>query len=157
MEAGLTCSCGCGQDIDWFALAKEHMGLCPVDIQTYSPLALAYIGDAVYELLIRTKVVNLGNTQVNKMHKKSSSLVKASAQAELLHLLEPDLTQEELAVYRRGRNARSSSSAKHASMIDYRTATGFEALMGYLYLTEQTGRLFELVGLGLERYADSNI
>lgn len=134
--------------------AKEAFDLKPVDVATYSPLALAYIGDAVYELIIRTKVVNRGNTQVNKMHKKSAEFVKASTQAAIVKALEEELTQEESAVFKRGRNAKSATVAKHASMIDYRNATGFEALVGYLYLTEQMERLFELVRDGLEKIGE---
>lgn len=133
---------------------KQALALRDVDACTYSPLVLAYIGDAVYELLIRTRVINHGSMQVNKMHKKSASLVKAETQANLIKALEADLTEEEHAVYKRGRNARSATTAKHATMIDYRMATGFEALMGYLYLTEQYERLFTLVHDGLEKIGE---
>ena len=133
---------------------KEALHLKHVEAGEYSPLALAYIGDAVYELAIRTLVMNRGNMQVNKMHKKSASLVKAETQANLAKLLMDDLTPEESAVYRRGRNARSATMAKHATMIDYRMATGFEALMGYLYLTEQFDRMAELLGKGLEQMGE---
>ena len=109
---------------------KEAMKLKEVEAREYSPLALAYLGDAVYELAIRTFVMNHGNTQVNKMHKKTAGLVKAEAQANFYKVLEEELTEEEKAVYRRGRNAKSVTMAKHATMKDYRMATGFEALMG---------------------------
>ena len=122
--------------------------------EQYSALGLAYIGDAVYELAIRTLVMNRGNMQVNKMHKKSASLVKAQTQAELIKILEPELTPLEHAAYKRGRNAKSVTMAKHATMIDYRMATGFEALMGYLYLTEQFDRMVELAGYGLEKIGE---
>ena len=92
--------------------------------------------------------------QVNKLHKKSSALVKAAAQAEFLMAIEEDLTEEEHAVYKRGRNAKSFSMAKNATMKDYRMATGFEALMGYLYLTEQFDRMAELLGKGLEQMGE---
>ena len=117
----------------------------------YSPLVLAYLGDGVYELIIRSKVVNMGNMQVNKMHKKSASLVKAQTQASMIRLLEPDLTKEELAIFKRGRNAKSVTMAKHATMAEYRMATGMEALVGYLYLSEQFERLLELISLGLKK------
>ena len=129
---------------------KEAMKLKEVEAREYSPLALAYLGDAVYELAIRTFVMNHGNTQVNKMHKKTAGLVKAEAQANL----EEELTEEEKAVYRRGRNAKSVTMAKHATMKDYRMATGFEALMGYLYLTEQMERMAELLGHGLKKLGE---
>ena len=119
---------------------KEALHLKHVEAGEYSPLALAYIGDAVYELAIRTLVMNRGNMQVNKMHKKTANLVKADAQARFYLLLEEELTDAEKAAYRRGRNAKSFTMPKHATMKDYRMATGFEALMGYLYLTEQFDR-----------------
>lgn len=121
------------------------------DAYGYSPLVLAYMGDCVYELFIRTKVVNDGNMQVNKMHKRSAALVKASAQAELIHLIMELLTEEEVQVYKRGRNAKSVTMAKNATMAEYRTATGFEALIGYLYLSGQEQRMVELICAGLER------
>lgn len=139
---------------DFPELMREALQLQSMDIRTYSPLVLAYIGDAVFELFIRTKVVNHGSMQVNKMHKKSASLVKAKTQADLIKVLEAELTEEEHAVYKRGRNARSATTAKYATMIDYRMATGFEALMGYLYLTEQYERLFTLVHDGLEKIGE---
>lgn len=130
---------------------KEQLGFKEADPGMYSPLALAYLGDAVYELIIRSKVMNQGNMQVNKMHKKSAGLVKAQSQAALMRLLEPELTEEERAVFKRGRNAKSMTAARHATIIDYRMATGFEALVGYLYLSERFERLMELVSRGLEQ------
>lgn len=91
-----------------------------------------------------------GNARANQLHHKVSAIVKASSQAELVHKLKPILTQEELAVYRRGRNAKSYTKAKNASMTDYRHATGFEALVGYLYLKHRMDRILELVKFGLE-------
>lgn len=122
-----------------------------LDPNAYSPLQLAYIGDAVYEVLIRSIVMKGGRSQMNKMHKKTSSLVQASAQSHLIQVIMEDLTPEEAAVFKRGRNAKSGTMAKNQSMSDYRRATGFEALMGYLYLTGQTGRIYELVTAGLDR------
>lgn len=130
---------------------KEALRLKEADASSYSPLVLAYLGDAVYELAIRTLVVNEGNRQVNKMHKESASLVKAGTQMEFLLAIEDELTEEEKSVYRRGRNAKSVTMAKHATMKEYRMATGFEALMGYLYLQGRLERLAELLGLGLDR------
>lgn len=134
--------------------AKAAFNLHEVDVANYSPLALAYIGDAVYELIIRTKIVNRGNTQVNKMHKRSAALVKAATQAAMIKALEEELTEEEEAAFKRGRNAKSVTTAKNATMIDYRNATGFEALVGYLYLTEQFERMFELIRNGLEKIGE---
>lgn len=136
------------------SLMKEALQLEPIDVCSYSPLALAYMGDAVYEVFIRTRVMNRGSMQVNKMHKKSASLVKAEAQARMIQALQEELTEEETAVYKRGRNAHSASSAKNASIRDYRMATGFEALVGYLYLTGQYERLLKLVHDGLERIGE---
>ena len=136
------------------SLMKEALQLEPIDVCSYSPLALAYMGDAVYEVLIRTRVMNRGSMQVNKMHKKSASLVKAEAQARMIQALQEELTEEETAVYKRGRNAHSASSAKNASIRDYRMATGFEALVGYLYLTGQYERILKLVHDGLERIGE---
>ena len=98
------------------------------DLRTYSPLTLAYIGDGVYELVIRTILVKKGNCP---------------------EVIEPMLTEEEHSVYRRGRNAHSPTMAKHATMADYRRATGFEALMGYLYLKDDFSRIIELVRAGI--------
>lgn len=130
---------------------KEQFGLGDVDIRTYSPLVLAYIGDGIYELIVRTILVGRGNCQANSLHKRASSYVKASAQAAMILALQEDLTEEEMQVYKRGRNAKTVSMAKHATMHDYRHATGFEALMGYLYLTDQMPRMIDLVKTGMER------
>ncbi|WP_331665346.1 ribonuclease III domain-containing protein [Anaerocolumna sp.] len=129
---------------------KSYMDLPEADIRTYSPLTLAFIGDVIYDLIMRTIVVEKGNAPVNKLHKKVSSLVKAPAQMELFHKIEEELTEEELGVYKRGRNAKSFTSAKNASITEYRIATGLEALIGYLYLTNQFARILELVKLGLD-------
>lgn len=129
---------------------KEKLHIKKVNPGMYSPLALAYIGDTVYDTIIRTMVVSKGDMQVNKYHKKVTGYVKAEAQATAIALIEDRLTEAEHAVYKRGRNAKSYSSAKNASMIDYRRATGFEALIGYLYLDEQYERLVELVTIGLD-------
>lgn len=128
---------------------KELFQLEDWDLRTYSPLTLAYIGDGIYELVIRTILVKKGNCPVNHLHKKASSLVKASSQSAMMEVLEPVLTEEEHSVYKRGRNAHSPTMAKHASMSDYRRATGFEALMGYLYLKEDYTRMLELIRMGI--------
>ena len=128
---------------------KELFHLEDQDLRSYSPLTLAYIGDGVYELIIRTILVKKGNCPVNRLHKKASSLVKAGAQSAIMEVIEEELTSEELSVYRRGRNAHSPTMAKHATMADYRRATGFEALMGYLYLKEDYTRMLTLVRMGI--------
>lgn len=127
-------------------LSEEKSSLAP---SQYSPLVLAYMGDAVYELVIRSRVVKEVNMQVNKMHKKTTQLVKAQTQARMIMVLEEELTPEEHAVYKRGRNAKSATMAKNATMKEYRMATGFEALMGYLYLNGELQRMIELIEHGL--------
>lgn len=129
---------------------REVFSLPVQDIRTYSPLTLAYIGDSIYDLIIRTMLVEKGNSQVNKLHHRASALVKASAQREIMAAIEPLLTEEERGYYKRGRNAKSFTSAKNASIAEYRIATGFEALLGFLYLTDQTDRILMLVKLGTD-------
>lgn len=130
---------------------EEAFGCGVKDIRTYSPLPLAYIGDAVYDLIIRTVLVERSNRAANELHKKASTYVKAGTQAQMAIALEEYLTEEETEVYRRGRNAKSYTTAKNATIADYRKATGLEALVGYLYLTHRMDRVLELVRLGLER------
>ena len=127
---------------------KEQFDLKEVDMRTYSPLVLAYIGDAVFDLVIRTVVVGRGNTNVNKLHRRTSHIVKAQTQAMMIEKLLPHLTDEESDIYHRGRNAHSPTMAKNATMSDYRKATGFEALVGYLYLTDQFDRILFLIKEG---------
>jgi len=127
----------------------SFFGIEGKDIRSFSPLTLAYIGDAVYEIVIRTIIVEKGNAPVNKLHHKASSLVKAVAQKAAMEKILPLLTEEEEAVYKRGRNAKSYTSAKNASVIDYRIATGFEALMGFLYLMGRNERMLELVKIAV--------
>ncbi len=111
-----------------------------------SPLVLAYIGDAVYELYIRNSLVsNLGGLHVNLLHRKATDYVKATTQSQLVLALKEFLTQEELELIRKGRNAKATRSSKNARMIDYRYSTGFEALIGYLYLKGEFTRLEEIL------------
>ena len=122
-----------------------------VDINTYSPLTLAFIGDCVFDLVIRSVIVCRANRQPNKLHKLKANVVKAQTQSEMAKALMEDMTEEEAAVYKRGRNAHSFSSAKNASIQDYRRATGLEALVGYLYLLNRSDRILELISLGLQK------
>lgn len=124
---------------------KRDFACGEIDIRTYSPLALAYIGDAIYDLVIRTIVVERGNMSANKLHKKTVNYVNARIQAQMIEALTDELTEEEETVYRRGRNAKSYTTAKNASVIEYRKATGFEALCGYLYLTGKQERMLALI------------
>lgn len=124
---------------------KNLFDLPDTDIKSYSPLTLAYIGDSVYDLLIKTAIIWQGNAPVNKLHKKVAGVVKATAQSKHYHMIEDMLTEEEMAIYKRGRNAKSVTSAKNTGIVDYRTATGLEALVGYLYLLDRTERIIEIM------------
>lgn len=124
------------------------------DIAQYSPLTLAYIGDDVYDLIIRTIIVEEGNAPVNALNHKVTSLVNATFQAKLIHAILPRLTEIEKSIYLRGRNAKPSSMAKNSKPSDYRHATGFETLMGYLYLENNMERVLELVQAGLQECLD---
>lgn len=130
---------------------KREFDCREIDIRTYSPLTLAYIGDAVYDLVIRTIVVERGNTSANNLHKKTVRYVNAVTQARMIEALKDVLSEEERTIYKRGRNAKSHTSAKNASVIDYRKATGFEALCGYLYLTGRQERMLALIKIAIAR------
>ena len=130
---------------------KREFDCTETDLRTYSPLTLAYIGDAIYDLVIRTIVVERGNKSANNLHKKTVSYVNARVQAKMIDALEDELTEEETAIYHRGRNAKSYTAAKNASIIEYRKATGLEALCGYLYLGGQQERLLYLVREAIAR------
>ena len=132
-----------------FSAIRETFDIRKGDIRTYSPLTLAYIGDGIYDLVIRSMIVAQGNTKASQLHQHTSHLVKAHSQSAMMEYLLPVLSEEE-AVYKRGRNAKSPTMAKNASMSDYRRATGFEALMGYLYLADRVDRILELTVLGLD-------
>lgn len=133
-----------------YSYIKETFGMPDVDIRTYSPLTLAYIGDGIYDLVIRSVVVAGGNTRAGELHKRTSQVVKAHTQAKMMELLLPLLSEEEQEIYRRGRNAKSPTMAKNATMSDYRKATGFEALIGWLYLRDEFPRIVELVRFGAD-------
>ena len=122
----------------------------------FSPLVLAYIGDAVYELMIRSILVSMGNRPVNKLNKDATSLVKAAAQSEIVKLISDNLSEEEYTVFKRGRNSSPHTMAKNASMSDYKYATGFEALIGFLYLDNRCDRALEFVKLGIDLYLNKN-
>ena len=128
-------------------LAKAGIADCGTAIAplSLSPLTLAYIGDCVYELIVRTIVVGTAERTVNTMHKHTCRYVNAATQHAMLERLSAQLTEEEQSVVRRGRNAKSHSVAKHASVSDYRHATGFEALCGYWYLSGQNDRMLTLI------------
>lgn len=133
-------------------IIKERFGIADTPLNTYSPLTLAYIGDGIYDLVIRSIIVGKGNTKASKLHRQTSQLVKAHAQSKMMDTLLPLLTDDEEQVFKRGRNAKSPTMAKNATMADYRRATGFEALMGYLYLKDDFDRILFLVEKALEKY-----
>ena len=116
----------------------------------YSPLALAFIGDSVFDLVIKSVIVEKANCQVNKLQNKTSKIVRATTQALIVDALKDVLTEEEANIYRRGRNAKPYTKAKNASYSEYCKATGLEALVGYLYLKGDTERLISLIKTGLE-------
>ncbi len=130
---------------------NEKFDITSKDIRTYSPLTLAYIGDAVYDLVVRSVLVNRGNTAVNNLHKRASAIVKAPAQAAIVASIMEDLTDEEKDIYRRGRNSKPHTKAKNASTMEYLEATGLEAVVGFLYLKGDMDRALNLIKIGLER------
>ncbi|HEX2945048.1 MAG TPA: Mini-ribonuclease 3 [Clostridia bacterium] len=132
-----------------FGAIRSNLNVKQEDVKTYSPLVLAYAGDAVYELYIRTYLISKGNAPVHKLHKQSISFVKAKAQSDTIHSLMEVLTPEEQDVVRRGRNAKSGTIPKNADVTDYKYATGFESLLGYLYLKADYTRLQEVLRISL--------
>ncbi len=139
------------KSIELLELIKETFDCKQADVRAYSPLTLAYIGDAVYDVIIRTVVVERANRAANELHKRTVRYVQAGTQAAMIEALLDELTEEEQAVYKRGKNAKSYTSAKNASIQDYRKATGFEAVMGFLYLTGQNTRMLYLVKQGITK------
>lgn len=111
----------------------------------YSPLALAYIGDSIYDLMVKNHFVIKSNMQPEKYHKVVTSIVSANAQSAFIDSYMDKLTEKEQAVYKRGRNSSPHTKAKNASLENYLKATGFEAVLGYLYLSEQEDRLKEII------------
>lgn len=138
------------ENADYYQYFKEQFHIGTVGVDSYSPLTLAYIGDAIFDVMIRTIAVSRVNKQVNKYHRDVSKIVCAPAQAKMMLAIHDRLTEEEQAIYRRGRNANSYTKAKNASRTDYRNATGFEAVLGYLYLKEDFKRLTDIVEMGLQ-------
>ncbi len=127
-----------------------------VDIKTYSPLTFAYIGDDVFDLVIRTIVVNKGNTSPNKLHNMVIRYVSAKAQAKMCDAINSLLNDEEQDILRRGRNSKPHTKAKNASSADYMKATALETLIGYLYLRDDMERIFELIKIGINKIEEEN-
>ncbi|MBQ8945482.1 MAG: ribonuclease III [Lachnospiraceae bacterium] len=131
---------------------SRTFGIGSHDARHQTALSLAYIGDCIYDLVIRTVLTTHDGGKNGSLHHKATKYVNASAQADLIDAIEDELTEEENKVYHRGRNSTNNASkAKHASIIAYRKATGLEALIGYLYLEGRYGRLTELMKTGLDR------
>lgn len=129
-----------------------------VDIHEQSPLSLAFVGDGVLELLVRRRLVEHTRLVPGKLHSTCVKYVSAKGQCRALEVLEPMLTEQEQAVLRRGRNASKATVAKHATPQEYRASTGFEALLGWLYLTGQNDRiqeLFDAMWTGFDPTAES--
>ena len=121
------------------------------ELITISPLVLAYLGDTVYETYVREYLIRKNiNKKVNDLHKNAIKYVNAKAQATVIHAIEEELTEDEERIYKRGRNQKSHTSPKNADIIDYKHATGFEALIGYLYLNEEHERLKYIISKGIE-------
>lgn len=122
-------------------------------VKMLSPLGLAYIGDCIFELMVRERMIARGNMPVHKLHRLTVSYVRASAQSKAIEIIEDKLSEEEFAIYKRGRNANGNHIPKNANPIDYRRATGLEALFGYLHLSGQHERvteLFEMIFAGIK-------
>lgn len=120
------------------------------DAKMLSPLVWAYVGDSVYEMFIRTNLINNSNAKPHKLHIESIKFVKAKAQAETLKKILENLTDEEKDIVRRGRNTENHHVAKNANVADYSQATAFEALLGYLYLTKQDERLAQILNMCID-------
>lgn len=135
-------------------LNSAHDAFAPADIRGLNPLQMAYVGDTVHDLYVRSMLLSRGMA-VGKMHRQAVRMVSAGAQARMLERIEPELTQEEADIARRGRNSQAKHAApRHADPADYAHATALEALWGYLYLSGQTQRLDELMKLALTRTED---
>ncbi len=126
----------------------EEFELPEFKASEYPSLDLAYIGDCVYELAIRTVLLSEGPKHVDSLNKRASRLAKAVTQSKIVLSIQDILTEEEMTIYKRARNTKVNSSAKNASISDYHRATGFEALIGYLYLNKRYDRMYELIHKG---------
>ena len=139
------------ESLSFLEAIKKGFECKNADVRAYSPLTLAYIGDAIYDVIIRTVVVERANKPANQLHKTTIRYVNAGVQSQMIQALVEAgfLTEEEEDVYKRGRNAKSYTTAKNASVADYRKATGFEALLGFLYLSNRIDRVLEITKEGI--------
>lgn len=136
------------------AKIKEQFDIKDTDINTYNPLTLAFIGDSVYETIVRTMVVSKGNKSVNALAKDKNKLVNAKTQSRIAEILTEYYTEKEADIYRRGKNAKTANHSKSAAYSEYHRATGLEAVFGYLYLTGKLDRCLELFKTALEKLDD---
>ncbi len=135
--------------MDIFADFLGQLKILPKDIKTYSPLSFAYLGDNIYDLFVRYMVVAEGNTQSSQYHERVTSFVRAGGQTEFFEKIKDELTAEEAAVFKRGRNAKTTHVPKHSSREEYAIATGVETLIGYLFLKGEMERLVALMVKGV--------
>ena len=142
------------ENLSFYDLIKNEFRLNEIDTGNYSPIVLAYMGDVVLEIVIRTILVNKYSNRVSNINAKSSFYVKAKTQSTVarIFLNEDIFTEEEKKVYRRGRNANSGSAAKNVSLSEYKMSTGFESVLGYLYLNNKNDRIIKL----LHKYVEIN-
>lgn len=133
------------------SVVNEVFEMKGVNPNEYSPLALAFIGDSVFDVVVKSVIVERGNCQVNKLQQRTAKIVKATSQALIADSLKGELTEEEANILRRGRNAKPYTKAKNASYSEYCKATGLEALVGYLFLKNDTERLVNIIKVGLEK------
>lgn len=144
-------------DRDILTSINETFNAGEQDIKSYSPLVLAYIGDCVYELIVRTVLIEKKGGTVQKLHKQATWYVKAATQSKFITILMDSLTEEEQDIFRRGKNAKSHTSPKNGDIGEYHKATGFEAVIGYLYLMHRMDRIYELLKIVLEEEFDKEI
>ncbi len=134
---------------DLYAKIRDSFSLDAVEPGQVAPVILAHLGDAVYEVVVRSVIDTRSNRQIVKVHKEIVKYVNASAQSKIITALEPELTEEEAEIYRRGKNAHTNTFPKNGTKADYHRATGFEALVGYLFLKGETDRMLELISTGV--------
>ena len=137
----------------------SNKALTKTEAKQYSPLTLAFLGDAVYSLLVREMLVKTANRPTNALHKESIKLVNANCQAEMIKKILSELTEEEESIFKRGRNAHSGHVPKNQSDADYRYATGLETLYGYLYLIGDFKRILYIfnISTGEEYFEKSTV
>lgn len=143
------------ENFNFVKYIREEFELGEQELNSYSPLVLAYIGDGIYELIIRSMIVQKKNCAVQRLHKEATWYVKAASQAKMMDGLLPELNEEEERIYRRGRNAKSHTAPKNADLKDYRKATGFEAVIGYLFLKDDLPRITYLVKKGIQQLTET--